>query len=662
LALWVAGIALDAASGAQSSALPVRTLTTAREAHDLSLQEAGRGLPVHLRAVVTYYDPHIDPRRPAFFVHDSSGALFVISAPVPGLRAGMLVEIDGESAAGDFAPVVKATRVKVVGERGLPATALRVSMTELMTGKFDGQWVEVEGVIRSAREFGNDINLTIAMADGTISAISARESGADYSRLVDSVVTMHADAGPLFNRKLQMTGVHLLFPNLSVVHVVEPSVADPFSLPIEPLQDLLRFTPHLSVYQRRVHLRGPVTLQWPGRSLCIQEGVEGLCAETSETKHVAAGEVVDVVGFPGGGGMTPTLTEAVYRVTGPTETMLATPITAEQALGGDHDGKLVSIEGELIGQDRAVTGDSTMVLSSGGFIFPAVLPTPAPGSAVPTFAHGSVLRVTGVCSVQVNQVAATRNYLMPISFQILLRDPKDIEVVRRASWWTAAHLLPVVAVALAVTLCALAWVAALRQRVAEQTAVIRKQNVILKDLSFQDGLTGVANRRKFDEALEVEFVRARVSSMPISLLMIDIDHFKKLNDSYGHQSGDDCLVRVARALSSASLRLTDTLARYGGEEFAVILPSCDESGAIAAAERMRAAVYNLSIEHRASPFEQRVSISVGAATLVPDEDSTPKSLIALADSALYASKQRGRNRTSSAHFAAPEFGVSSGAV
>jgi diguanylate cyclase (GGDEF)-like protein len=275
-----------------------------------------------------------------------------------------------------------------------------------------------------------------------------------------------------------------------------------------------------------------------------------------------------------------------------------------------------------------------------------VLPDRDWAKSIPVWAEDSVLRVTGICSVQLPTKETVREGLsVPSSFRILLRSPDDVTVLNGPPWWTANHVLPLLAAVLAITLCALGWVAVLRHRISEQAAVIQQQNATLKDLSFQDGLTGIANRRKFDETLEAEFERATRTSTPLSLLMLDIDHFKSLNDQYGHQCGDECLVRVANALKSTSLRAADLVARYGGEEFAVILPGCEEAGAIAVAESMRIAVLDLAITDANSPFNQSVSISVGAATILPGSGESAAALVGMADAAMYDAKLSGRNRT-----------------
>ncbi len=630
---------------------PMRVLTKARAVHSLTVEEARRGYPVRLRAVATYYDPYVDSRHIALLVHDASGSVFVAlsSPPRSPIVPGRLLEVNGTSGLGDFAPIVNGSSVRVVGKSRFPAAAPRVSLTDLLRGKHDGAWIEVEGVVRSVREIGRHVSLGIMLSDGLIYATTLREDGANYSRLVDAMITLHGNAVPVVNGKQQMTGVRIVFPDLKQVKIEEPATADPFQLPALPIDRLLSYTPKI-VFRRLVRVRGTVSLQWPGRSVCIQEtaAVNGLCVQTSETAHFANGELVDIVGFPAIGGMTPTLTDARMRSAGSGQTVVATPVTAEQAMQGDYDARLVQIEGRVIGKSR-VAKDPTMVLAAGKFLFRVVLPDRRWASAVPDWEEGSTLRVTGICSVQIETIGDIQEVLsVPSSFRILLRSPNDVAVLQRPSWWTPNHLFPLLVGALAITLCVLGWVAVLRHRIAEQTAVIQNQNVVFRNLSFKDGLTGIPNRRQFDETLDAEFKRSARSLSPVSLLLLDIDHFKDLNDEYGHQHGDECLKRVAEALTSVPLRDRDLVARYGGEEFAVILPDCDELGAPMVAERMRVAVFDLAIAHRGSGSHGRLSISVGCATMVPDHRDTSNSLVAMADRALYQAKLLGRNRTSAA--------------
>lgn len=165
----------------------------------------------------------------------------------------------------------------------------------------------------------------------------------------------------------------------------------------------------------------------------------------------------------------------------------------------------------------------------------------------------------------------------------------------------------------------------------------------LESQTLVDGLTGIANRRRFDLHLDDEFRRAKRQDSPLSLVMIDVDYFKDYNDNYGHQRGDDCLVQLAGALSRVLNRARDLAARYGGEEFTVILPDTNEDGALQIAEAMRAEVEALQIEHAYSGVANYVTVSLGISTLVPDHTSKTGSLIHAADRALYQAKRSGRN-------------------
>ena len=654
---WLCGLCIVLAVGVAGASTrveargkaPLPTLTKAGDVHGLTLAEARQAYPVCLRAVVTYYDPYIDVRHIAMFVHDSSGSIFVsLSSPteIP-MTAGTLVEITGTSGAGDFAPIVNGGSVRTIGASHLPARPPRASLTELLTGKYDGAWVQVEGVVRSVREFGTNVNVAMSLSDGSLYATTIRESGADYRHLVDAKVTIRGNAAPVFNGKLQMIGARLLFPDLKQVTVEDSATADPFQLPIVPTERLLSYTPDIS-FRRRVRVRGRVSLIWPGRLLCIQDGTHSLCVESTENLGFTEGDVVDIVGFPEIGGLTPTLADTVARSVAHAGKLPALPVTAEQAIGGDYDNRLVRIEGKVIGRDRA-SKDPTMVLSAQKFLFQVVLPDRKWGDAGAVWEDGSTVRVTGICSVQITGAGDLREGLsVPNSFRVLLRSPEDVVVVHRPSWWTAEHLLPLLAAVLAIALCVLGWVMMLRNRIAEQAKVIQEQNVIFRGLSFKDGLTGIPNRRTFDVTLQAEFDRCSRLMTPISLLLIDIDHFKALNDEYGHQQGDECLKRIGRALTAVPLRDLDLVARYGGEEFAVILPECDATGAFKVAEAMHAAVLDLRIAHYASTTNGFVSVSIGTATLRPRCGGESRFLVSMADRALYQSKFLGRNRTSAA--------------
>jgi diguanylate cyclase (GGDEF)-like protein len=185
--------------------------------------------------------------------------------------------------------------------------------------------------------------------------------------------------------------------------------------------------------------------------------------------------------------------------------------------------------------------------------------------------------------------------------------------------------------------------ASLEQKVTERTAALEEANQRLELLSTTDALTGVANRRKFNEALDAEWLRARRTRQPIGLVLIDIDHFKLYNDHYGHQGGDSCLQQVATAMKAGLRAGSDLIARYGGEEFVLLLPNTDLAGAMVVAERVRAAV-----EARHEPHQQSakgiVTVSLGVTSFVPGGDTRATQYVEFADQALYEAKRGGRNQ------------------
>lgn len=179
------------------------------------------------------------------------------------------------------------------------------------------------------------------------------------------------------------------------------------------------------------------------------------------------------------------------------------------------------------------------------------------------------------------------------------------------------------------------------RRVTQQLADANRQ---LKQFSYIDGLTAIANRRKFDEYLMTTWRRAQQEGAPVSLILIDVDYFKRYNDSLGHEAGDHALMRVAKAVSSSLYRVKDLAARYGGEEFAVILPETELADALSVAERVRSAVMSLELPHPDSTVMPIVTASLGVGEWRPTAFCEPSALINLADKGLYQAKASGRNQ------------------
>ncbi len=173
---------------------------------------------------------------------------------------------------------------------------------------------------------------------------------------------------------------------------------------------------------------------------------------------------------------------------------------------------------------------------------------------------------------------------------------------------------------------------------------LKRRGDLLKKLSVMDPLTGIANRRRFDEYLDQQWQLAKRDTSPLSLLIADIDYFKKYNDHYGHQAGDECLIKVTQVMQKGVTRTTDLLARYGGEEFVLILPLTDLDGTKNVAAKMLTNIRNAAIPHADSDVADIVTLSIGVATVYPDESRTLLDLINEADKLLYQAKDQGRNR------------------
>jgi len=178
----------------------------------------------------------------------------------------------------------------------------------------------------------------------------------------------------------------------------------------------------------------------------------------------------------------------------------------------------------------------------------------------------------------------------------------------------------------------------------ERTEQLQLANQVLEGLVATDALTGITNYRRFQEVLSEEWRRARRRRTPLSLILMDVDHFKSFNDTYGHAAGDSCLRQVARCLDGLIHRQGDMVARYGGEEFAILLPATPEGSALEMAEKFRKAVRDLEISHRGSSVDEVVTVSVGTATMIPQPGDESGRLFEATDDALYQAKRAGRNR------------------
>jgi diguanylate cyclase (GGDEF)-like protein len=442
------------------------TLTTARAIHQLPASASQQGYAVHLRAVVTYFDPgnHL------LFVQERTDGVFVQTNGIEklSLRAGDEVEVTGVTLA-SFAPDVGAARIRIIGHAGLPAPkAARFESANW--GREDCRWLELGGIVEHVAQGTGDTLLTLSWGKATYSAHVLAPPGA-LAHLLDAEVKLRGVCGAIYNAKRQMLGIQIYVPESECIRVVRAASSDPFSMAATPIADLLQFSRTRNM-GHRVRIQGTVT--YPNRSgpTWIRDSTGGVMIQDHEPAPLAAGDLVDVVGFPEIAGFGPALRGAQMRRLQSGAPPAPVRVTAGQAIKGDFDGQLVQMEGTLIDQLQ-LPARQVLAVASGEMIFNADLPVR--GAARP-MESGTRLRLTGICSVAAEQ---SYDLIPPLTFRILLRSPADIEIVGRPPWLTADRVVPFLAGAALLAIAALAWAGLLRRRVRAQTFALRAQTVQL---------------------------------------------------------------------------------------------------------------------------------------------------------------------------------------
>jgi PAS domain S-box-containing protein len=478
------------ASAAPSPPGQPHLLTTVAQVRALTLEQARQRYPIHLKGVITYRAPEY---QVTFFQDETAGIFVWIQQSDLQISVGSLVEVDGNTTPGDFAPSIEHAKIRVLGRAALPAP-VRKSLQDLLTGQEDSQWTEVKGIVHSValedrlppdmRRGPPQLVLGIASGSNKLKVrIRDFSPDRDYSYLVDSAVTVRGACGTLFNDRRQLVGIQIFTPSVDQVTVDQPSPADPYALPVLPVNSLMQFTP-AQIAGRRIRVQGVVTRQDPGHSIFIQDASGGLVVESQQVTGAEPGDLVDAIGFPTAGRYAPILQDGGFRKIGRSPPPALLDLTAATSLSADHDAELVQINGRLL--DQSVRGTNRIfTLQLGTFTFTAQLPEPAVTDRVRSIRDGNQLQILGVWSVESDE------YRRPTSYRVLLRSAGDIVVLHRASWWTGPRLLGLLAVLVGVILLGSLWVTVLRHRVEEKTETLR---ATLE--STGDGILVVNSERK----------------------------------------------------------------------------------------------------------------------------------------------------------------------
>ena len=487
LAAWVSSFLLAWADVEPAFGLGVPlVLTNAAAVRSLTPEESARHLPVRLRGVITYY---FDPR--ACFIQDPSAGIFVGNGSTgPRLAPGDLVALEGTTGAGEYAPIVQPAKLEIIGHTNLPAPT-RVSYEDLVMGSEDSQWVEIAGLVRAVfaetRDPTNGVDLEIAVGGDRFTAFVPGITESNLTSLVDCEVKVRGVCSTRFNRQRQLFSIRFLVPFGENIAAEKPAAEDVVAQPARPIGSLLRFTVQPSAYGRRAKVAGTVIMYQPGSSLFVQDKENGLYVRTRQSDPLEPGDRVELVGFPMKGDYTPILEDAIWHKTGSGPEPEPTLIRPDDALGGLHDCQLVTIEGRLL--DHAFNNNElVLLLESDDWVFSAHLVCNDPRSPLVKLENGSRLRLTGVCRIEVGDIWRAGSAWHAKSFRVLLRRPADMQVLKRPPWWTLPRLLWALGVLMIVVIASLVWVGMLRQKVGQQTELIRSQRDVESGLKerYQD--------------------------------------------------------------------------------------------------------------------------------------------------------------------------------
>lgn len=447
-----------------------RAITSAAELRRLTPEEAGRYLPVKLRGVVTFFDEGLFSR---FVQDETAGIYFRGLTNAVELQPGQVVELEGFAGPGEYAPLVEARNVRVVGVTNLPA-AKPASFEQLSTGQEDSQFVEVVGIVRSVEPAESSAyhRLEVATGGGRLTTYVRDLPVKKAEDLVDSTVKIRGVCSTVFNRQRQLFAIRLMVPRAEDLTIEKAAPSEPFAISAQNIGSLLQFAPQGS-YGHRVKVIGTVIYHQPGTALYVQNGQFGLFAESRQKTPLRVGDQVEVLGFPSQGQYTPFLQDALFQKSGSGAPPQPEAISCDEALKGTHDCGLVRIEAKLLNRAQH-SREQFLVLDSGGFIFHAYNEQHSGADPFAKIENGSRVEVTGVCLIEPGNWRAGEDWRAK-SFRLLLRSLADVALLAAPPWWTLKRLLWMVAILCLIVLGAFVWVGVLRRRVQKQTGIIRQK-------------------------------------------------------------------------------------------------------------------------------------------------------------------------------------------
>ena len=488
-------------------------LTNAAQVRALTEEDARKALPVHLRGV---YMGEADPEGIAFVVHDQTEGIYIQgpAEQVTGLMRGDLLEIDGVTDPGGFAPYVVARSVRKVGQGELPAP-IPVTLDELNAGQMDARWVEFSGVVRSvepkaARDLAppppgtryaapskdptqakqGEMKLKLASGGARLTLqVNQDLKPEDY---VDAEVKVRGLCFNLHNNKRQFVRAFVQVPRGTALEVVKAPPSRPFSVPLLPVASLMQFHQVFSELGHRMHVRGVVLHHQPGVCLWLRDGGSSLRIASTQMDPLSAGDEVDVVGFPVRSEYSAALEDAVYRKLS-SQGPPAPHVVGGRADALQNDADLVQLDARLADVRRFADSIALTLDWQGSAIRAQVIL----GDEVPiptNWLAGSLVRLSGICVVKTDEHGPLGGLWEPSSFQLLLRTPADLAILRPPPWWNAERVVYMLSGFLAIALGAVALVmAASRRRLKDQehrrdmaetefTAILSERNRVAREI------------------------------------------------------------------------------------------------------------------------------------------------------------------------------------
>lgn len=435
-----------------------RVLTTAAAVRNLSATEAAQKHPVKLRGVVTFHDEALFSR----FLQDETAGIYLLELTnMPALSPGQLVEVEGTTGPGEYAPVVQPTSVKVVGAGTMPA-ARPVTLEQLVSGRHDSQLVEFSGIVRSVRLEKESQFYLLDFAKGSerFTAYVKQLPVAQPQDLVESIVKVRGVCATMFNHQRQLFGIRLLVPQADGLVIEKPASATPYDLAEQKINSLLQFAPDGNS-GGRVKVRGTVVHSEPGNALFILDGKAGLYCKSLQRDALQPGDQVEVLGFPAKGEYTPVLEDASYRKTGSGTAPTAARVDVNEILTGIHDCQLVELPARVV--DRVERGlNQFLLLQAGDFTFQAYLPPKVTAAELAGLQNGSEVIATGICMIERGNKWQAGDKWRAAAFHLVLRSAQDITVVQKPVVANLPDGLGLAVVFGVVALAALAWVAVLK--------------------------------------------------------------------------------------------------------------------------------------------------------------------------------------------------------